>query len=317
MNEKLSVVVSRIDRECEGVLSFELVSDEGHDLPPFRAGAHIDVYLESGQVRQYSLCSDPLDRSRYRIGVLLDSESRGGSRAMHQLTEGVRCEIGYPRNNFPLVEDAEHSLFVAGGIGVTPILAMAYRLSGLGKTFDMHYCCRTRSHAPFLLELHEASFSEKVHFHFDDEGKDQHFDPRIFADYGSGSHLYVCGPPGFISYVLDSARKMGWASSQLHREYFASQAETKSDEQFDVILERTGIRVTVPPGKSIVDVLHDHGVEVPVSCQQGVCGTCVTRVIQGIPDHRDMILTEEEHSSNAVMTPCCSRAKSQVLVLDI
>lgn len=318
MNELMVRVDRRID-EAEGVCGFELVSDQGVALPAFTAGAHIDVQVAPGIIRQYSLCNDPAQTSHYRIAVLRETASRGGSVGMHERVHvGDTLKVSAPKNHFPLVR-AKRSLLLAGGIGVTPILAMAQTLHASGNAFDLHYCGRSASRMAFVEHLGQSPFAAQVHVHTDDGVPEQKFDAaQLLAQPSEDTHLYVCGPAGFMSHVLETAHRLGWPDAQLHREYFAGTATaTDSDADFEVRVASTGLTCKVPAGKSVIEVLLSHGVEVPVSCESGVCGTCLTRVLDGMPDHRDTFLTDAERAANDQFTPCCSRALSPLLVLDL
>ncbi|MBT2321911.1 oxidoreductase [Variovorax paradoxus] len=314
----LTVRVTQRAEEAEGICSFELVSQSGDELPAFSAGAHIDVHVAPGLVRQYSLSNDPSERHRYRIAVLREENSRGGSAGMHEKVQlGDALCISEPRNHFPLV-DAPRTILVAGGIGVTPILAMAQTLHAQGLPFEMHYCGRSSNRMAFLVEIGASGFSKQVTLHRDDLPEEK-FDARaLFAAPSMDAHLYVCGPSGFMDFVLETARDQGWSDNQLHREYFAGVAAAlETDGSFEVRLARTGLKCQVPAGKTVVEILAAHGVEVETSCEAGVCGTCLTRVLEGIPDHRDTFLTDAERAANDQFTPCCSRASSPCLVLDL
>ncbi|SFD13570.1 PDR/VanB family oxidoreductase [Massilia yuzhufengensis] len=304
--------------EAEGICSYELVPLDGAPLPPFDAGAHIDVHVGNEHVRQYSLCNAPHETHRYLIGVLRDAGSRGGSLAMHEKVDaGSVLTISAPRNHFPLV-DAARTLLIAGGIGVTPILAMAEALAAKGAAFEMHYCVRSPEHAAFRERLAASGFSRQVHFHYDSGDAAQKLDLSVLLAAPSDQHLYVCGPSGFIGYVLASARAHGWPDAQLHVEYFSGAViDTAGDRPFDVKLASSGQVLRVPAGRTVIQVLAEQGIDVPYSCEEGVCGTCLTRVLDGVPDHRDLYLTEEEQAANDQFTPCCSRAKTSLLVLDI
>lgn len=304
--------------EAEGICSYELVRLDGAPLPPFEAGAHIDVHVGDKHVRQYSLCNAPHETHRYLIGVLRDAGSRGGSLAMHHAVHaGSVLAISAPRNHFPLV-DASRTLLIAGGIGVTPILAMAEALASKGAAFEMHYCARSPEHAAFRDRIAASHFCSNVHFHYDNGDAAQKLDLSALLSAPLDQHLYVCGPSGFIEYVLASARAQGWSESQLHVEYFSGAVvNTAGDRPFDVKLVSSGRVLTVPAGRSVIQVLAEQGIDVPYSCEEGVCGTCLTRVLDGVPDHRDLYLTDEEHAANDQFTPCCSRAKTSLLVLDI
>lgn len=317
----LSVRVARKANEALDIQSFELVDPQGAALPAFTAGAHIDVFLPNGLIRQYSLCNDPGETHRYLIGVLRDPASRGGSEAMHdQVNEGDLLQISAPKNHFPLAEQAQRSLLLAGGIGITPILCMAESLGRQGADFEMHYCTREEARTAFAARLAAAPFASAVQFHFDAGAPDQKLDlPALLAQPRTGTHLYVCGPKGFINAVLDQAKAAGWPAEQLHCEFFAGE-EVKAlagDGSFQVKLASSGKLITVPADTTVVKALGAAGVDVMVSCEQGVCGTCLTKVLEGEVDHRDQYLTPEEQAANDQFLPCCSRAKSPMLVLDL
>jgi vanillate O-demethylase ferredoxin subunit len=313
------VRIARKAPEARDICSFELVAVDGGALPSFTAGAHIDVHLDGGVVRQYSLCNHPRETDRYLIAVLLEPASRGGSSRMHALRQGDELEISAPRNHFALVPDARRHLLLAGGIGITPIVCMAEQLASEGAAFELRYCTRSATRTAFLQRIRLSSFDAKVHIHHDDGAAAQKLDlPGVVASPQSGDHLYVCGPGGFIDAVLAAARAAGWPSQALHREYFAAGATSAADDRaFEVQLHSSGALIRVAPDQSVVAALAAAGIEVPVSCEQGVCGTCLTRVLEGTPDHRDMYLTDEERARGDQFTPCCSRSKSPRLVLDL
>jgi vanillate O-demethylase ferredoxin subunit len=312
---QVQVLTRRI--EAEGICSFELARADGAPLPAFSAGAHIDVHLPGGLVRQYSLCNDDRETHRYRIAVLRDPASRGGSIAVHeQVQEGDTLTISAPRNHFPLVA-APFSLLLAGGIGITPLLCMAQRLAATGQDFRLHYCTRSLARTAFRDSV--AAFGERARLHLDDGDATQKLDlPAALAAAPAGSRLYVCGPTGFIDFVVNTARAAGWPADHLHLEYFgAAPQDTAGDRAFEVRIASTGQTYTVPADKTVVAALQDQGVEVLVSCEQGVCGTCLTRVLEGECEHRDMYLTDEEKARHDQFLPCCSRARSPLLVLDL
>jgi vanillate O-demethylase ferredoxin subunit len=315
---QIAVKVLRKTQEAVDIAGFELVKLDGTALPAFSAGSHIDVQLPNGLVRQYSLCNDAAEVHRYRIAVLRDANSRGGSESMHRVAEGDTILISKPRNHFPLVH-ARRTLLFAGGIGVTPLLAMAQRLATTGNDFTLHYCTRSPERTAFRTEIATSSYARHVQFHYDDGEPAQKLDLlKELGDPQPETHIYVCGPSGFIDWVTRTAEERGWSNEQIHREYFgAPPKDTTSDGSFQVKLASSGAVFEVPAGKTIVQILHAHGVEILVSCEQGVCGTCITRVLQGACDHRDLYFTDEERARHDQLTPCCSRAKSAMLVLDI
>lgn len=315
----ITVRVAACRQEALDIRSFELIRPDGGALPAFSAGAHIDVHLPDGQVRQYSLCNHPQESHRYQIGVLKDPASRGGSSAMHELSEGVELQISEPRNLFPLAHEAKRSLLFAGGIGITPILCMAERLSHSGAEFELHYCARSAERAAFIDRIRQSAFSDRVSFHFDDGVGGEPLDAAtVLAAPEPDVHLYVCGPGGFMEHVLSTARAQGWAETNLHREYFsAAPTAQANDGSFEVQLSSSGQVLQVPADQTVAQVLEAAGVIVPLSCEQGICGTCLTRVLEGEPDHRDLFMTEAEQAANDQFTPCCSRAKTPRLVLDL
>jgi vanillate O-demethylase ferredoxin subunit len=318
-SEAIKVRIGRKIVEAVDICSFELVAESGDKLPPFSAGSHVDVHVEDGLVRQYSLCNNPNERERYLIGVLRDPASRGGSLAMHALAEGATFEISAPKNHFPLAHEARTNLLLAGGIGITPLLCMAERLAMIHANFELHYCARSRERAAFCNRIEGASFAAQAHLHFDDGPAAQRFDiaARLRTPL-AGEHLYVCGPKGFMDAVLAIARSQGWPEDQLHYEFFsAGPIDTANDADFEVQIASSGKVIIVGKEQTVVQALAAAGVEIPVSCEQGVCGTCLTRVIEGEPDHKDAYMTQQEQTKNDQFTPCCSRSKSKRLVLDL
>ena len=316
---EMQVKVLRKTQEAEGIASYELLRVDGRALPAFSAGSHIDVHVPGGLIRQYSLCNDASDPHFYRIAVLRDAASRGGSAAMHdQVKEGDVLTISEPRNHFAL-EHAMRTLLFAGGIGITPLLCMAQRLAAVGADFELHYCNRSKARTAFFDEMAASSFASKVHYHFDDGAPEQKLElARAIPQVDAQTHLYTCGPAGFIQRVTDWAKGYGWPSTQVHVEYFAAvEQDTSADRSFEVQIASSGQRFTVGAKQTVIQVLTEQGIEVLTSCEQGVCGTCITRVLEGECDHRDMYFTKEEKAKHDQFTPCCSRAKSTVLVLDL
>jgi vanillate O-demethylase ferredoxin subunit len=311
----LLVRVERIRSETAEVRSFELVAPDGRPLPPYTAGSHIDVHPAPGLTRQYSLCDAPGAGARYLIAVKREPDSRGGSRAMHELKEGQALEIGAPRNNFALAAAASHHLLIAGGIGVTPLLSMAQHLDGLGASFDLHYFTRSAEHAAFRDVLSELR--GKFHYALDVERVRARL-RELLSQRRDGAHLYLCGPRPFMD-LVEAAAAPAWPREAVHLEHFSAdpRALGGTRDAFDIVLASSGARYTVAADKSIVQVLSEHGVEVPVSCEQGVCGTCLTRVLEGEPDHRDVFLTDEERRACDRMLLCVSRARSARLTLDL
>ena len=314
----LTVQVHKRQLQGDGVVVLDLIPVGGATLPAFEAGAHVDIHIAPGLVRQYSLCSDPGDNASYRLGVLKDPASRGGSTGVHDtLLEGAEIEISAPRNLFPLASDAKRSILIGGGIGITPMIAMAYALHSRGEEFELHYCGRSRSRSAFLDELSNAAFANRVFTHFDDEAPEQKLDmDAVLGQAQAGVHVYTCGPAGFMDWVIAESHKHGYADDHVHREYFQVEVDN-SGASFEVVAVRSGKTVQVAEGQSIVAALKTVGIKVAMSCEQGACGTCMCDVLEGEPDHRDVYLNDEEKQSNELIMLCCSRAKSKKLVLDI
>lgn len=316
----MNVVISAIRLVADDIISIELVRADGQLMPIFDAGSHIDIHLPGGIIRQYSIWNHPDETHRYCIGVLKDPASRGGSKAVHeQLRVGQIVQISEPRNLFPLDLTAKRSVLFAGGIGITPILSMAQRLAQSNQDFELHYCARAAEKAAFVRKLKALPFADRVHFHFDSGADDQKLNaPAFFSQESQDSHIYVCGPTGFMDFVLGTARQHGWPESHLHKEYFAAAPTSKADDgSFQIQIHSTGQVLQVAADQTVIQVLDAAGICVPVSCEQGICGTCVTKVLDGEPDHRDYFLSPEERAKNDQFTPCCSRAKSACLVLDL
>lgn len=316
--ELLKVQVHKRQLQGAGVVVIDLIPVGDATLPAFEAGAHVDIHVAPGVVRQYSLCSDPADCATYRVGVLKDPASRGGSTGVHDtLLEGAEVQISAPRNLFPLASDATRSVLIGGGIGITPMIAMAYALHRQGAEFALHYCGRSRSHSAFLDELAGAAFADRVFTHFDDEAAEQKLDmDAVLGQAEAGVHVYTCGPSGFMDWVIGEAAKRGYAQDHIHREYFQVEVDN-SGAGFEVVAARSGKTVQVSEGQSILEALGTVGIKIDVSCEQGVCGTCMCEVLEGEPDHRDVYFTDEEKEANDQILVCCSRAKSKKLVLDI
>lgn len=322
----LTVRVQRKWLEAQDVVALELVHADGSLLPAFTAGAHIDLHIPPDMIRQYSLYNDPAERHRYLIGVVRDSASRGGSVAIHDnVREGDLMEISEPRNHFPLARARRH-LLVGGGIGVTPMLCMAQRLASIHADYELHYCARTPEQTAFRGLIAESPLASRTHYHYSrvesrpgDGGASQRLDANeLFEDPDDSTHVYVCGPNGFMENVIAAALSRGWQPENLHYEYFsAPPLDTSGDEPFDVELASTGEVLRVPVGKSVAQMLQQHGIEVDQSCGAGVCGTCVVGVLEGEPDHRDSFLGKDQKAKNDQFMPCCSRAKSARLVLDL
>lgn len=220
-------------------------------------------------------------------------------------------QISVPRNLFPLAADARRSVLLGGGIGVTPMIAMAYALHAAGQIFELHYCGRERGRSAFLAELTSAPFAAQVFTHFDDEGPEQKLDLATVLGKGeAGVHMYTCGPAGFMDWVIQGARDQGYTDAHIHKEYFQVDVDS-SGGSFEVVAARIGKTVQVTGGQSILAALAKVGIKIEISCEQGVCGLCLCDVLEGEPDHRDVYLTDDEKAGNDQILVCCSRAKSK------
>jgi tetrachlorobenzoquinone reductase len=317
------VRVKAITWEASGIFSIELrpivESEGGRDLPPFTAGAHVDLHLPTGIVRSYSLLNVQSERHRYVIGVQRDRASRGGSAWVHdKLRVGDLIKISGPRNNFPLAEDAPRSILIAGGIGITPILGMVRQLDALGRSWQLHYCTRTRAGTAFVAEIEALAANGRgsAQFNFDEEPGGAMLDlVALAAAAPKNAHLYCCGPLPMLAAF--EAATADWPREQVHVEYFTAKEAPAVTGGFTVVLAKSGREIQVAPGVSIINALFRAGVNHPSSCLEGVCGACETPVLEGIPDHRDLVLTESEQRANRTMMICCSGCKSERLVLDI
>lgn len=312
----IPVLVKSIVYEAEDIRSFDLRPVDGRPLPPFTAGAHITLGLTPGMSRSYSLVNSQEETHRYVITVSRDRASRGGSRYMHDSVKtGDILHVSAPRNHFPLLESAKGTVLIAGGIGITPLWNMARRLHTLGANWNLYYAARSRRAAAFIDDM--ASLGpeamQRIHLHFDDE-KNRKIELGELLDVPQDVHVYCCGPiPMLRAFEAASASR---PRATVHTEYF-SPPDTTACKAFTVRLARNGAVIAVAEGSSVLDELLSRGIDVPYSCKEGTCGTCETRVLGGTPDHRDVVLNEDERRSNATMMICCSRAHSAELVLDL
>lgn len=304
-----------IRRELQGeVTLLTLAHADGIELPAFSAGAHIDLHLTEELVRPYSLCSDPQDRHHYQLGILKDSRSQGGSLAAHALREGDKVQVSAPRNLFALDTRATHSLLIGGGIGITPMLAMAAELHAAGRSFTLHYSSRSRQGAAFITQLESAPYAEHVQLHFSDEQRLNL--AGVLSDVPPNTHVYVCGPTRLMDAVTDLAKSLNYPPEQIHQECFSADVQIQG-HAFEVMAATSGITVQVLENQSIVEALALAGLKVCVSCKQGICGSCLTDVLEGEPDHRDSYLTDEEKADGDQILLCCSRAKGARLIIDL
>lgn len=315
ITERLTLLVRQVRLEATGIHSYELVDPDGGALPPASAGSHIDVHLPNGIVRPYSLAHDPAQRHRYLIAVLREDRGRGGSRAVHEtLHVGDRVRASMPRNTFRLACEARRHILIAGGIGITPLLAMHHELAAAHETYELHYCAKSRAHAAFADDLEAAGAA----FYFDGG------DPRngldiagLLRECAEGTHVYFCGPPGFMAAC--AAATAHWPKKRVHSEYFvvptaAAEAQI-APGAFIVEIASTGMRLTVAADQNIVDALSENGIFVETSCVSGLCATCKVGYLAGTVEHRDFILEDSERAT--FLTTCVSRASSPSLTLDL
>ena len=315
--DRITLNVSGARCEARDVLWLELRDPQGRQLPAFTAGAHLEIHLANGLVRHYSLCNDPVERDRYCLGVGLARDGRGGSKYVHeQLRVGASLSVSAPRNNFPLELAAQESVFIAGGIGITPIMAMIRACIAANRPWRLFYCARNRQRCAFYEDL-VALAPDRCHFHFDDEQGGRWFDAvAVLQGISHDAHLYTCGPAPLMKAVEAAAADR--PADRVHFEWFtAAEVDTATDQPFTVILRNSGTQYEVPPGRSILEVLEDHDAGVPYSCREGLCATCRTTVLAGEVDHRDKVLSAAEKATNKEMMICVSRAKTAVLELEL
>lgn len=317
MTTLYDVVVKNRHVEGGNIAVMEFESATSTTLPKVEAGAHIDVHLPNGMVRQYSLCQNPNDEGKFRLGILRDPESRGGSvSAFDEIKDGMQIQVSEPKNLFPLLK-AKHSVLIGGGIGITPLITMAYQLAHEGASFELHYCGASPEKCAFVDEIKNGELAQYTTFHFKSEGASHRaFFESAIKDIDSESHIYTCGPVGFMDWVINLATTHDFPEQQIHKEYFQVETDTSGDS-FEVVAERSGKIIMVEAGETILQALAKEGIDIEMSCEQGVCGTCMCDVIEGEPDHRDVYFTDEEKASNEQILVCCSRSKTPRLVLDI
>lgn len=312
----LSGRITKVETIGENIISLVIEPSGGDEFPDWQPGAHVDLYLRNGFIRQYSLTGACV-RGRYEIAVQNDVNSRGGSKAIHRLKEGSDVRISAPRNHFPLDETAPGYVLFSGGIGMTPILAMAQRLHELGRDFNWHISAANTARLPWARRLESLPFRDRIHIHLDDGDDSQKLDaPNVIRSMPDGAHIYLCGPLGYMTYLTGVARQEGIDDERVHLEHFGAEIDVDGDP-FMVIANRSGQRMQVGANETILQVLTREGYEIAKSCENGVCGTCLTRVLEGKPDHRDFVLTAEEKTANERIAVCCSRSQTSVLVLDI
>ncbi len=312
----IRVQVARKWSAAEGIAGFELKPIEGQ-LPTFQAGAHIDVHMPNGAIRQYSITNGPGESESYVIGVKRERESLGGSACMHEnVREGDVLAISEPRNNFPLRRDAVRTVFIAGGIGITPLLAMAQALEHSALPYEMHYFAQGQTHCAFPERLELLGSNLKRHLALDAVATGARLRECI-PTYADHMYLYLCGPGPMLKAAREIAAEKGWPDEAARFEYFKNTNEIDDSSSFEIALARSALTLQVPAGRTILDVVRENGIDMPSSCEQGACGTCMATVIEGEPDHQDVYLNEAEKRAGVKIMTCVSRAKSPRLVLDI
>lgn len=314
------VRVEKVLEEAVGIRSFRLVPCDGTVLEPYEPGAHVDVLGPTGITRQYSLCSPPDDVSGYLIAVKREDASRGGSAALHDsVREGAELAISAPRNLFSLAADASEYLLFAAGIGITPLLSMAYRLNRLNRPYHLHYFVRSREHAAFSRLLESDVFRGKVTFHaaLDRDAVGQMI-AVCMTKARPGALAYTCGPAAFMQHVVDEGERV-LGPDAVHLEHFQADPAAASlpAGAFEAELARSGKVIVVPEGTPLVDALQQAGCDIDTECREGICGTCVVPVLSGEPDHRDNCLSKKEKASNRQICACVSRSRTSRIVLDL
>ncbi|MBM3511725.1 MAG: oxidoreductase [Alphaproteobacteria bacterium] len=319
----LSVRVNKITREADDIYSYELVDPTGAALPGFSAGAHVDVHTPAGIVRQYSLANDARETHRYVVAVQREPQSRGGSKSLvDQVKEGDTITISAPRNNFPVDRAAGRHVLIAGGIGITPILAMTRQLAAANADYKLYYIARTPEKMAFQTVLKGKEFAGHIEFIFDGGDPSKGLDvKKLLATRADGAHVYCCGPTGLMNVVKEAA-KQSFPEDAVHMEYFTAEpamleAGRRQNKSFKVKVKSSGKEFEVPADKSILDVLRANGFDLDSSCEEGICGTCATQVVKGEIEHRDLFLTEKAKREGKWMMICISRAKGDTLTIDL
>jgi vanillate O-demethylase ferredoxin subunit len=314
----LKVRVHGIRYEAEDIFAFEMRPIEDTKLPPFTAGSHIEILMKDGLERSYSLVNPQQETHRYVVAVARDPHSRGGSEFMCEtLRPGHELQITVPSNNFELAEDAAETVLIAGGIGITPIWSMLQRLQQINRSWRLFYTARTRNRAAFLAELLElqSQYPDRINIVFDQEPNAAGLDlEAIIRSQTPGAHFYCCGPAGLLNAFETATSSLDPATVHLER-FSSEQAPARGG--YEVTLAKSRRSFLIPVDKTILEVLLSEGIEVSRSCMEGVCGTCETPVLEGVPDHRDQVLSKREREANKVMMICCSGSKTSKLVLDL
>jgi len=314
-----SLVVADKAIEAHNMVSLELVDPDGEELPAFSPGSHVDVTLPGGLVRQYSLCNSAADRHRYRIGVWKDPNGRGGSRAVHETVKvGDALQVSLPRNRFRVPRNTRRAVLLARGIGVTPILSIADDLKSRSIPFELHYVFALMSPDSFRGTIDGANFAEDTKYYLEDSERNQLLNAAaVLAEQPEETHLFICGADWWLDPIIKIATQKGWSDERIHVERFTTKlAAAQLDKVFDVKIASTGAGFKIPGDKTIAGFLEENGVKIPTSCEQGMCGTCKVKVLDGEADHRDKRLSPEQRAEGYILA-CVSRAKGDMLVLDL
>lgn len=314
-----SVIVAKKIVESHNMMSFELVDAEGGDLPPFSPGAHVDVTIPGGYVRQYSLCNSSSERNRYVIGVWKDANSRGGSVALHEAVNvGDRLTISLPRNRFRVPKNTKRAILLARGIGVTPILSIADHLKARGIPFELHYVYALMSPDAFQALISASNFADDTNYYFEASQENRLLDAAaVLTDQPDDTQLFICGADWWMDPIVNVAKQKGWSEERIHIERFTAKlAAPVLDTVFEVKIASTGAVYEIPGDKTVTAFLEEKGVKIPTSCEQGLCGTCKVKALEGEIDHRDKRLSPELRAEGYFLA-CVSRGKSGQIVLDL
>ena len=314
-----SLVVANKAIEAHNMVSFEFVDPNGVELPAFSAGSHVDVTIPGGMVRQYSLYNSPSDRHRYRIAVWKDPNGRGGSKALHETVNvGDTLQVSPPRNRFRVPRNTKRAILLARGIGVTPILSIADYLKSQRIPFELHYVFALMSPDSFRATIEGTNFSENTKYYLEDSEQNQLLNAaEVLVEQPEDTHLFICGADWWLDPIVKTATQKGWSEERIHVERFtAKQAAPLLDKVFDVKIASTGAVFKIPGDKTIAGFLEENGIKIPTSCEQGLCGTCKVKVLDGEADHRDKQLSPEQRAEGFLLA-CVSRAKGDMLVLDL
>jgi len=304
------VIISKVEKMTDDVTKYEFVTADGSPLPDFTAGAHIDVVVAPEYIRQYSLSGDPGNLSTYQIAVLREDEGRGGSKLMHRIfSEGRKIYISQPHNHFPLEETAQKNILMGGGIGITPMIAMAHTLHTNGQDFELHYSAKSPDQAGFIEDLKQQPWADKITLHFSSEGTRADLE-SLFSYYKDGDHVYSCGPDRYIAAIVESCEKHGWPEEAVHREYFSVPDDIEyTNYPFTVHLAKSNQNITVPENQSAAEALNDAGFNIDIKCSDGLCGVCKCGLLEGDVEHRDFVLSKKQREDQIIL--CSSRATDE------